>query len=116
MPKKSKKVKKEFSKALLIQESTLIWVITLSCIALAFYCVVNQYFGELPWITALAGFPWTAYAVSQACYYKKAEKENTKNGIKYDTTMAQFQTFNPDIYFTFPSDDNFRGFDESAQG
>jgi len=42
----------------------------------------------LPWITALAGFPWSAYAVSQACYYKKAEKENTKNGIKYDTTMA----------------------------
>ena len=79
--------KKEFSKALLRQESALIWIVTIACIILAFYCIHNQYFGELPWITAMCGFPWSAYGVSQACYYKKAEKENTKGGIKYDTTM-----------------------------
>lgn len=82
-----KKKKSEFSKGLLIQESALIWIVTISCIILAFYCIHNQYFGELPWITAMCGFPWTAYGISQACYYKKAEKENTKGGIKYDTTM-----------------------------
>ena len=81
------KKKKEFSKGLLIQESILIWLITFACVILAFVCVINQYFGELPWVTAMCGFPWTAYGVSQACYYKKAEKENTKGGIKYDTTM-----------------------------
>lgn len=82
-----KKKKSEFSKFLLIQESVLIWIITLAFIGLAFFCVINQYFGELPWLTAMVGLPWTAYGVSQACYYKKAERENTKGGIKYDTTM-----------------------------
>ena len=69
--------KRAFSKTLLIQESILIWVITLAFIALAFFCVVNQYFGELPWLVAMAACPWGAYAVGQGFYYRKAEKENT---------------------------------------
>ena len=31
----------------------------------------------------MAAFPWTAYGVSQAFYYKKSMAENTKGGIKY---------------------------------
>lgn len=85
--KTTKKKQKEFSKWLLIQESALIWIITIAFIALAYVCVANQYFGELPWLAAMVGFPWTAYGVSQAYYYKKATAENTKNGIKYDTTI-----------------------------
>jgi hypothetical protein len=79
--------KQEFSKSLLIQESALIWVVTLGAFYLAFYCIKNQYFGELPWIVALVGFPWTAYGVSQACYYGKSMKENTVGGIKYETAV-----------------------------
>ena len=86
---KKEKKQKEFSKSLLIQESILIWIVTLSFILLAFFCVVNQYFGELPWLAAMAGFPWTAYGVSQACYYRKAQKENTEGGIKYATVMTE---------------------------
>ena len=37
----------------------------------------------------MCGFPWTAYGVSQACYYRKAEKENTRGGVKYDTIMYE---------------------------
>ena len=85
-----KNKKKEFSKGLLVQESILIWVITFAFIILAFYCVANEYFGELPWLAAMCGFPWTAYGVSQACYYKKAEKENTKGGIKYDSIFSPY--------------------------
>ena len=85
----SKKNKKEFSKSLLIQESILIWIVTFAFIVLAFACIINQYFGELPWLAAMAACPWTAYGVSQACYYKQAEKENTKNGIKYESLMSQ---------------------------
>lgn len=88
MIRKSKK--KEFSKGLLVQESILIWIITFAFIILAFYCVANEYFGELPWLAAMCGFPWTAYGVSQACYYKKAEKENTKGGIKYDSIFSPY--------------------------
>lgn len=40
MKKKNKK-KNAFSKVLLIQESILIWIDTISGIALAFYCVMN---------------------------------------------------------------------------
>ena len=79
---------KEFSKALLIQESILVWIITLSFIALSFYCVVNQYFGELPWLAAMVAFPWTAYGVSQGFYYDKSKKENTRDGIKFETALA----------------------------
>lgn len=93
MKKKNKQKKKrlEFSKLLLVQESALMWVITLAFIALAFVCVKNQFFGELPWITAMCALPWTAYGVSQAFYYKKAEKENIQGGIKYDTTMEELR-------------------------
>lgn len=83
------KKKREFSKSLLIQESILIWITTIALLFLSYICVINQYIGDLPWIVAMAGFPWTAYGVSQACYYKKSEKENTKNGIKYETVISQ---------------------------
>jgi hypothetical protein len=41
MKQKKDKKKLEFSKLLLVQESVLIWVITLSFIALAFVCIIN---------------------------------------------------------------------------
>lgn len=83
--------KTSFSKGLLIQESILIWIVTLSFIFLTFFCVTNQYFGELPWITGIAGFAWTAYGVSQACYYKKSEKENTQGGIVFETALKELK-------------------------
>lgn len=79
--------KKEFSKKLLIQESILIWIVTLTFIVLAFICVTNDYIGELPWLTTMVAFPWGAYGVSQAAYYHKSTKENTIGGITYETTI-----------------------------
>ena len=81
-----KKEKKEFSKKLLVQESALIWIVTLALIALSFICVFTGAYAELPWLTAMVALPWGAYGVSQAYYYKKAEKENLlkikQNSIK----------------------------------
>ena len=51
----------------------------------------NENFGDLPWLTAMVGFPWTAYAVSQMYYYKKSEKENTVGGVKYESVMAEIR-------------------------
>lgn len=51
---------------------------------------MKDFTGSLPWLSAMIGLPWTAYGVSQACYYRKAEKENTKDGIKFETTMADY--------------------------
>ena len=61
--------------------------ITIVLLILAFVCIKQEYFGELPWIAAMVGFPWSAYGVSQMYYYKKSMAENTKDGIKYDTVM-----------------------------
>lgn len=86
----------EFSKKLLIQESLLIWVVTLAFIVLAFICISNGYLGELPWLAAMAACPWGAYAVGQGFYYRKAEKENTAGGIKYDMAMQKIKTNDDD--------------------
>ena len=96
--KKKNNEKMEFSKRLLLQESLLIWIITIAFIILAFVCVTNQFFGELPWLAAMCGFPWTAYGASQAFYFRKAEKENTQGGIKYDTVMAELKTNDEQVY------------------
>ena len=82
------KKKTEFSKILLIQESALIWIITIGCLILAYFCIANGSYADLPWLTAIVGLPWTAYGVSQVYYYKKSMAENVKDGIKYDTVMA----------------------------
>ena len=89
-----KKSRQEFSKWLLIQETALIWITTLVFLILAAISIKNGYIGELPWLTAMAAFPWTAYGVSQAFYYKKSMAENTKDGIKYDTTMMELNIDN----------------------
>lgn len=88
----AKKDKKEFSKTLLIQESVLIWIHTLSHIGLAFLCIVLGFTGSLPWLAASASFPWAAYGVSQVFYYKKSLVENSKNGIKYESVMKSLDT------------------------
>lgn len=94
---KDNKKKTEFSKSLLIQESILIWITTISFLILAFVCIFCQYFGELPWLTAMVAFPWTAYGVSQAWYYKKSMTENTKGGIKYETVLQELGIEDPSI-------------------
>ena len=40
----------------------------------------------------MVAFPWSAYGVGQGFYYRKAEKENTQGGIKYDIAMRNYQT------------------------
>lgn len=85
-----KKEKTEFSKTLLIQESVLIWVITLAFIGLAFFCVIQGFTASLPWLAAMVSFPWGAYGVSQAFYYNKSKKENSEGGITYEKMKQDF--------------------------
>lgn len=84
--------KREFSKTLLIQESILIWILTLSFILLAFLCVLRGFTGSLPWLTITLTGAWTAYGVSQAMYYNKSKAENTVGGIIYDKAMQSINT------------------------
>lgn len=110
--------KTEFSKFLLIQESILIWIMSLTFLILAFYCISKGYMGSLPWLAAMVAFPWTAYGVSQAFYYRKAMAENTKDGIKYETVLmdaqkvaAQYQNAAA-LEFDFELDEDLSGTEE----
>jgi hypothetical protein len=78
-----------FSKKLLIQESVLIWVLTLSFIGLAFLCVLKGYTGTLPWLSVTLTGAWGAYGISQAMYYNKSKAENTAGGIIFETAMKK---------------------------
>ena len=84
---------RSFSKVLLVQESLLIWIHTIAMLVLAFICVFRNSYAELPWLTAMVALPWTAYAVSQHAYYKKAQAENTKDGIIFETAMAPYSEY-----------------------
>jgi hypothetical protein len=86
-----KKNRKEFSKVLLIQESALIWIMTLSFLGLAALCILKNYTGSLPWLTAMISLPWAAYGVSQCFYYNKSKEENTVGGIKYETVLRNYE-------------------------
>lgn len=90
--KKDKKERRAFSKTLLIQESVLIWIITIVFLFLAFLCIVKGFTGELPWLTVIVGFPWSAYGISQVYYYKKSMKENSSGGIVYDSAFKNTPT------------------------
>ena len=109
-PKEKKKKEKrhsEFSKILLIQESILIWIITIAFIGLAYVCILLGYLGSLPWLSAMVSLPWGAYGVSQAFYYKKSQAENTKNGVKYESVMQTLNTKNVATNSTKPSSGDF---------
>ena len=88
------KKKYPFSKVLLIQESILIWLVTLACLVMAFICIFAGSFVELPWITAMVGCPWAAYAITQHAYYQKSTIENSQGGIIYD---GLFGASNPNV-------------------
>ena len=73
----------EFSKALLIQESILVWIVTIAFVILAFLSIQRDFLGELSWLAALCPVVWAAYGISQGFYYNKAKSENIKGGVKY---------------------------------
>ena len=105
--KKKEKRHGEFSKVLLIQESVLIWIITIAFIGLAYICILLGYLGSLPWLTAMVSLPWGAYGVSQAFYYKKSQAENTKNGVKYESVIRTLNTTKVAANSTKPSSGDF---------
>lgn len=86
-----KKQHNEFSKILLKQEAVLIWIMSVAFLLLAFYCIYKGFTGSLPWLSAMIGFPWTAYGVSQAMYYRKSMAENTEGGVKFASVAKEIE-------------------------
>ena len=79
----------EFSKRLILDIRILLWIVTISGIALAFMCVYNGYLGTLPWISALVGLPWSAHGVVCSFYLNMAKSDHSQGGITYELAMKE---------------------------
>ena len=76
-----KKTKAEYSKKLVTDIRSLLWVVTVGGLLLAFYCVRKNYLGALPWVTSMVGLPWTAHGVICSFYLNMAKSDHKVGGI-----------------------------------
>lgn len=83
--------KRDFSKQLICDIRSLLWIVTTFGILLAFYCVHLGYLGTLPWITALVGLPWSAHGVVCSFYLNMSKSDHKKGGITYDLAINDQQ-------------------------
>jgi len=70
------KKKPDFSKRLIADIRSLLWVVTIGGIILAFYCIHKGYMGSIPWITAMVGLPWSAHGVVCSFYMNMAKSDH----------------------------------------
>ena len=78
----------EFSKRLIADIRSLLWVVTVGGLALAAYCVHKDYAGALPWLTAMVGLPWTAHGAVCAFYLNMAKSDHQEGGITFEAAKA----------------------------
>ena len=82
------KTKAEYSKKLVTDIRSLLWVVTVGGLLLAFYCVRKNYLGALPWVTSMVGLPWTAHGVICSFYLNMAKSDHKVGGITFETEKA----------------------------
>ena len=82
------KTKAEYSKKLVTDIRSLLWVVTVGGLLLAFYCVHKNYLGALPWVTSMVGLPWTAHGVICSFYLNMAKSDHKVGGITFETAKA----------------------------
>ena len=82
------KLKSEYSKKLVTDIRSLLWVVTVGGLLLAFYCVRKNYLGALPWVTSMVGLPWTAHGVICSFYLNMAKSDHKVGGITFETAKA----------------------------
>ena len=82
------KTRAEYSKKLVTDIRSLLWVVTVGGLLLAFYCVRKNYLGALPWVTSMVGLPWTAHGVICSFYLNMAKSDHRIGGITFETAKA----------------------------
>ena len=82
------KTKVEYSKKLVTDIRSLLWVVPVGGLLLAFYCVRKNYLGALPWVTSMVGLPWTAHGVICSFYLNMAKSDHKVGGITFETAKA----------------------------
>lgn len=78
-----------FSKKLIDDIRSLLWIVTVGGLLLAFYCVKRNYTGALPWIGAMVGLPWSAHGVVCAFYLNLCKSDHSACGITFESAKAK---------------------------
>ena len=78
----------DYSKKMITDIRSLLWVVTIGGLLLAFYCVRKNYLGALPWVTSMVGLPWTAHGVVCSFYLNMAKSDHKVGGITFETAKA----------------------------
>lgn len=78
----------EFSKRLIADIRSLLWVVTVGGLILAAYCIHVGYMGALPWLTAMVGLPWTAHGTVCAFYLNMAKSDHREGGITFESAKS----------------------------
>lgn len=84
----SNKDRLEYSKRLVSDIRALLWVVTVGGLALAAYCIHEDYMGALPWVSAMVGLPWTAHGVVCSFYLNMAKSDHKDGGITMEAAKA----------------------------
>ena len=78
-----------FSKRLVKDTRPLLWIVTISGVALAFYSIRMGYTGSLPWISSMVGLPWAAHGTVCAFYLNMAKSDHREGGITFEAAKAK---------------------------
>ena len=82
------KDKLEWSKQLIADVRSLLWIVTIGGLLLAFMCVYKGFLGSLPWISAMVGLPWSAHGVICSFYLNMAKSDHREGGITFERAKA----------------------------
>jgi len=95
---KKKKKKIDYSKKLVSDIRSLLWIVTTGGFLLAFYCIYKGYMGSLPWISSMVGLPWAAHGTVCSFYLKLAQSDHSEGGITFETAKANnFKELDTDV-------------------
>lgn len=86
MRRRAKKL--EYSKQLIQDVRSLLWIVTLGGLFLAGICIYKGFVGSLPWLSAMVGLPWTAHGVICSFYLDMAKSDHKVGGITFETARA----------------------------
>ena len=86
---KTTKKQLDHSKRLTNDIRSLLWLVTIGGILLAFYCIYKGYSGSLPWIGAMVGLPWTAHGTVCSFYLNMAKSDHSEGGITFEVAKAK---------------------------
>lgn len=81
----------QYSKKLIRDIRTLLWIITITCIGLAYYVVYVGYQGAIEWIALICSSSWAAHGVVCSIYLQKSKKEHSEGGTDYLRLQADIE-------------------------